>query len=75
LKPFRLATIIDDVPDEAAGITRLPGLAVNEKSGAPIGGTVNAMLTKCERAPLLPVTVTVQVLGGVPRVEANVRVE
>jgi hypothetical protein len=75
LKPFKLATIIVDVPDEAAGITRLPGLAVNEKSGAPTGETVNAILTECERVPLLPETVTVQVLGGVPRVEANVRVE
>ena len=36
---------------------------------------MNATLTLCDRLPLVPVTVTTQLLDGVPAVEVKVRVE
>jgi hypothetical protein len=76
LKPFTLERVIVEVAVEPAGIERLVGFAVIVKSG---GGddetTVKATLTLCDRLPLVPVTVTSQLLGGVPVVETKVRVE
>jgi len=52
------------------------GLAVIVKSGGGEDGTtVKVTLTLCDRLPLVPVTTTTQFLGGVPKVETNVRVE
>ncbi len=58
-----------EVPVEPAGIVRLLGLAVMEKSAEPDETTVKATSTECDRLPLVPVTVTTQLLGGVPVVE------
>ena len=70
LNPLRLVTIMVEVPVDPAGIVRLLGLAVIEKSAAePDETTVKATSTECDRLPLVPVTVTTQLLGGVPVVE------
>ena len=69
LNPVRLVTIMVEVPVEPAGIVRLLGLAVIEKSAEPGETTVKATSTECDRLPLVPVTVTTQLLGGVPVVE------
>jgi len=67
LNPFRLVTTIIDVPEEPAGIVRLFGLAVIEKSDVePDWTMVKATLTECDRLPLVPVTLTTQVLAGLP---------
>jgi len=58
-----------EVPVEPAEIVRLLGLAVIEKSAEPDETTVKATSTECDRLPLVPVTVTTQLLGGVPVVE------
>ena len=56
-----------DVPEEPAGIVRLFGLAVNAKSDVePDGTIVKVTLTECDRLPLVPVTLTTQVLPGLP---------
>jgi len=56
-----------DVPEEPAGIVRLFGLAVIAKSDVePEGTMVKATLTECDRLPLVPVTLTTQVLAGLP---------
>ena len=65
--PFRLVTTMLDVPEEPAGIVRLFGLAVIEKSDVePDGTIVKVTLTECDRLPLVPVTLTTQVLPGLP---------
>ena len=76
LKLLRLVRVIVDLPVVPAGILRLLGLAVIVKSGGGEDGiTVKVTLTLCDRLPLVPVTTTTQFLGGVPKVETNVRVE
>ena len=56
-----------DVPEEPAGIVRLFGLAVIEKSDVePDGTIVKVTLAECDRLPLVPVTLTTQVLPGLP---------
>ena len=69
MNPLRLVTIMVEVPVEPAEIVRLLGLAVIEKSAEPDETTVKATSTECDRLPLVPVTVTTQLLGGVPVVE------
>jgi len=59
LNPLMLERIIVDVAEEPAGITRLAGLAVMEKSG--VGEeevTVTDTSTLCDPLPLVPLTVT-----------------
>ena len=76
LKLLRLVRVIVDLPVVPAGILRLLGLAVIVKSGGGEDGTtVKVTLTLCDRLLLVPVTTTTQFLGGVPKVETNVRVE
>jgi hypothetical protein len=59
--------VIVDLPVVPAGILRLLGLAVIGKSGAGLDATtVKATLTLCDMLPLVPVTVTTHVVGGVP---------
>jgi len=67
LNPFRLVTTMLDVPEEPAGIARLFGLAVIAKSDVePDGTIVKVTLAECDRLPLVPVTLTTQVLPGLP---------
>ena len=50
-----------------AGILRLLGLAVIVKSGTGVDETtVKVTSTLCDRLPLVPVTVTTHLVGGVP---------
>jgi len=59
--------VIVDLPVVPAGILRLLGLAVIVKSGAGVDETtVNVTLTLCDMLPLVPVTFTTQLVGGVP---------
>ncbi len=59
--------MIVDLPVVPAGILRLLGLAEIVKSGAGEDETTaNATLTPCDMLPLVPVTVTIHVVGGVP---------
>ena len=67
MNPFRLVTTMLDVPEEPAGIVRLFGLAVIAKLDVePDGTIVKVTLTECDRLPLVPVTLTTQVLAGLP---------
>ena len=59
--------MIVDLPVVPAGILRLLGLAVIVKSGAGVDETtVNVTSTLCDMLPLVPVTVTTHLVGGVP---------
>ena len=59
--------MIVDLPVVPAGIIILLGLAVIVKSGAGVDeATVKATLTLCDMLPLVPVTVTTHLVGGVP---------
>ena len=67
LKPLRLVRVIVDLPVVPAGILRPLGLAVIAKSGAGVDETtVKVTSTLCDMLPLVPVTVTTQLVGGVP---------
>ena len=64
---MRLVRVIVDLPVVPAGILRLLGLAVIVKSGAGVDETtVNVTLTLCDMLPLVPVTVTTHLVGGLP---------
>jgi len=64
---LRLVRVIVDLPVVPAGTFRLLGLAVIVKSGARGDETtVNVTLTLCDMLPLVPVTFTTQLVGGVP---------
>ena len=59
--------MIVDLPVVPAGILRLLGLAVIVKSGAGVDETtVKVTLTPCDMLSLVPVTVTTQLVGGLP---------
>src|SRR5437899_2426371 len=76
LKPFVPVTFIENVVMEPFLTVWEDGLIVIVKSGGGEDGyTVKVTLTLCDRLPLVPVTTTTQFLGGVPKVETNVRVE
>ena len=67
LKPLILVRVMVDLPVVPAGILRLLGLAVIVKSGAGVDETtVKVTSTLCVMLPLAPVTVTTQLVGGVP---------
>jgi len=55
-KPLRLETVTVEVPDEPVRNVTVDGLAVTLKS--PDGTTFTATATKCEREPVVPVTMT-----------------
>src|SRR3989442_7074727 len=75
MKPLRLVRVIVDLPVVPAGILRLLGLAVIVKSGAGVDETtVKVTLTLCDVLPLVPVTFTTQLVGGVP-VVVKARIE
>ncbi len=59
--------MIVDLPVVPAGILRLLGLAVIVKSGAGVDETtVKVTSTLCDMLLLFPVTVTTQMVGGLP---------
>jgi len=59
--------VIVDLPVVPAGIFRLRGLAVIVKSAAGVDETtVKVTSTLCDMLPLVPVTFTTQLVGGVP---------
>jgi len=59
--------MIVDLPVVPAGIVRLLGLAVIVKSGAGVDETtVKVTSTLCDTLLLVPVTVTTQLVGGLP---------
>jgi hypothetical protein len=67
VKLLRLVRVIVDLPVAPAGMIILLGLEVIVKSGAGVDETmVKATLTPCDMLPLVPVTVTIHVVGGVP---------
>ena len=64
---MRLVRVIVDLPVVPAEILRLLGLAVIVKSGTGVDETtVKVTSTLCDRLPLVPVTVTTQMVGGLP---------
>ena len=59
LNPFKLASVIVELPLAPEASTTVVGLAEMEKSGLPEDTIVNATLTLWDTLPPAPVTVTV----------------
>ncbi len=62
VNPFRGDTVIVDVPADPTTTETVKGAAVMEKSAATV--MVNVTVVEWDREPLVPVTVTVTVLGA-----------